>query len=450
MKVLLIKPHTRSPDAPRSMLKGMSILPPLGLLYIASDLERNGHSVRIFDFDVEKRSLLDILNDIDMVGITSLTPQFPEVVKIATEVKKFDKNIKIVLGGPHATAVAPQIIQNFDVFDYVVRGEGEIIMSKLASGERQIQGVCHKNNINNGMFFVEDLNALSFPARHLVNLKKYKESPFFHRSDPHTTFLSSRGCVFQCIYCDYATRGPCRARSPENVLAELKLLHEEGIRDLRILDECFTAYRKNAQIICELMIKEGLDFSWNCQTRADALDEKTIELMHKAGCYNIQIGVETGSERIMKLINKKLDYNIVRKAIRMAHSYGIRIYGFFMLGFPSETKEDMEKTIEFAKSTDFDMVTFSIVTPYPATKLWEDAGLKSELDLDFLKGLDFYSPKKPFFNVGDMEEIFKEAVRGFYFRPKIALGLLSEVLTKGSIKRRAEYVKFLASQIRGS
>lgn len=444
-RVLLVNPHMRQPTS----LVGEeeeAVAPSLGLLYIASSLEKNGHDVRVLDMNVSSEPLMDALLrwGPGMVGITALTPQFPEAVEIAAEVKSHDVKTITVIGGAHANACSHAILKRFRQFDYVASGEGEILMEKLASGAppSAIEGLVFRHGskiIDNGKTFIRDLDSLPFPARHLVEIGKYRDPPLFYRREPHTTFLSSRGCPFHCTYCDYIARGPYRARSVANVMAEMKQLHSQGFRDLRFMDECFTLDQKRAREMCDMMVEQKFGFSWTCQTRADCFDEITLGKMKKAGCYLIQVGIETGSPRIMKKINKRLDLDRAKLAVRMAKKAGLRVCAFFMLGFPFESREDMKKTIEYAKSTEADIATFTIVTPYPGTELGRGTDFT---DLENLKGLLYHSTAGR-----DAEQFFKEAVHEFYFRPSVVAGILEEALTAGDLKRRVRYADFLVHQL---
>lgn len=449
-RILLIHPPMYHP--PSIVVKEADpVFPPMGLLYIASCLEMKNHEVNVLDLNVSSKNLKETLESYkpDFVGITSLSPQFPEAVGIASDVKSFNKETVTILGGAHANACGVGILKQFDQFDYVVNGEGEILMEKLASGAppSAIEGLIFRQGtkiIDNGKTFVRDLDSLPFPARHLVEIDKYGESPLYYRREPHTTILTSRGCPFRCIYCDHVAKGPFRARSPANVITELEQLHSQGFRNLRIVDECFTFDQKRVRAICDMMVERKLDFGWICQTRADCFDALTLKKMKKAGCHLIQVGIETGSPRIMKRINKNLDLDKARLAIRMAKNEGMQVAAFFMMGFPFESRDDMRQTIEYAKSVDVDIATFSIVTPYPGTELASGLDFGS---LEQLKTLLLYSENNPFFKTEGVEELFKKAIREFYFRPSVIGGILKEALTAGDLKRRTRYVKFLLYQL---
>lgn len=431
-KVLLIKPHTYHPNSFVENIE--AIHPPLGLISIASMI-KNDHDVTILDLDTSKKQLEDAVKEIDpdIIGITAFSPQFPEAIEIAEIAKKYNNNIITVLGGIHATAVGPKILDRFPYFDHIIQGDGELAFRDLINGKK-IKGIQ----------YIPDLNILPVPAWHMIDFKKYYDSPLYYRRKPHTIFSTSRGCMFDCIFCNSQR---FRWRSPENIIKEMKMLEDMRFKDLRMMDECISCHIPRLKKLCELMIKEEIDIGWNCQTRADLLSDDIIKLMKKAGCYNIQIGIETGNRRIMDLINKKLDLSTVPYAIKKIRKHKISAYGFFMIGFPFETEKEMLDTISFAKTLDIDMAIFSIVTPFPGTKLWDDSRF-DENNLEILKSLGTFSSSSLYFPKETISMMYRKAYREFYSQPRIIKKLINEVLTKGSLERKWEFVKIISSQWR--
>lgn len=445
MKVLLIKPKTRLISSVIS--KAESLLPPLGLLYVASSLRKAGHSVEFIDmdFDCNLKKVLDEFKP-DWLGMTSTTPSFPYAMEVARKLKSMTK-VPLVLGGVHASSIGGRLLEKYEALDYVVKGEGEYAMVDLVNGKppAEIAGVCYRDNgkaVEKDLTYIEDLNALPFPARDLTFKYNYRDSPLYRRNENHATILFSRGCVHRCIFCDYQTRGRPRFRSAENILTELKEAYAQGFSDFRILDEFFTMNRPLVKEICEGILANRMKITWNCQTRADALTEDMIIMMKKAGCWNIQVGVETGSPRVMEKINKKLDLNKVPDVVKLIKKHGLFSVCFFMIGFPFETMEDIEMTIKYSRNLDCDMVTYSRVTPFPATDLWPLSGL-DEFDEETLKKLGIFSNEVYFLKELDLPKIFSRAIRSFYWRPKIVYRLLKEACMYGSFKRRREYVQVL-------
>lgn len=437
MKILLVKPLSLHPGSLVSA--GESILPPLGLLYIAAFL-RDAHEVKILDLDVNP-GLEDSIPGFspDFLGLTSLTHQFPEALKIAGKAKELSPGIQVVLGGPHASACPSHILKKYEVFDYCIVGEGEQAFMNLIEGRENSPGICSRKNCEAFAkpVAIPDLDALPFPARDMLKASGYHDSPIYHRRSPHATILFSRGCPYSCIFC--ASTKEYRTRSPENFVSELEMLYRQGIRDFRILDECFSLNLQKVRELCELILRKGLRISWNCQSRADLLDRETLKLMKRAGCYNLQIGVETGSRKTMERIGKRLNLEEIPGTVKMIRESGLTALTFFILGFPFEELSDIRETIEFASRLDVDFVSFAFATPYPGTPLWESSGIDLD-DLNSLSGLVLYSPHSSRLDSPTLLELYKMANRKVYLRPRMILRILKEGL-KGDRQRISRYFR---------
>ncbi|MGV8150752.1 MAG: B12-binding domain-containing radical SAM protein [Candidatus Woesearchaeota archaeon] len=446
-KVLLIKPKTYLESSIISSAE--SVLPPLGILYIGAAIKKAGHKTLFVDLDLESQPIESFIEKFnpDWIGMTSTTPSFPYAMEIARRIKKIS-SAPIVLGGVHGTSVGAKLLEKYPEIDFIIKGEGEQSIVDLIEGKsfEKIPGLCYKDTsgviFEKNLAFINDLNSLEFPDRTLIEKYEYRDSPLYRRTDKHSTILFTRGCVYKCIFCDHQTRGNARFRSADNILKELKSEYERGINDFRILDEFFTMNKPLVKKVCQEIIDSKMKITWNCQTRADALDEDMIILMKKAGCWNVQIGVETGSKDVMEKIHKKLDLDRVVETCKLLKKHEIFTVAFFMMGFPFETKEDIQKTVSFAKKIDPHMVTFSMVTPYPATELWPISGL-DEFDEATLKSLGIFSNKNYFLKDVDMTSTLSRAIRDFYFRPKAASRLFKEACLHGSLKRRSQYLKSL-------
>jgi len=446
MRILLIKPRTFLESSVISSAE--SLLPPLGILYIAAMLKKNKHTVKFVDLDFDEQKLEHMIHAFkpDWVGITSSSPSFPYAMGAVRRIKAAT-SVPVVFGGVHVTSVGPKLLEKYPEIDFLVMGEGEYAMRDLVAGKdpSSIPGVCFRSPtgiVAKEMTFVDNLDDIPVPARELTRQYAYRDSPLYRRSEAHATILFSRGCVHKCIFCDYHTRGKPRFRSAHAILAEMSKLYRQGITDFRVLDEFFTMNRPLVKKICEGILKRKLKVSWNCQTRADGLDEEMIILMKKAGCWNIQIGVETGSPRVMEKIHKQLDFKRVEETVRLLRKHGLFIVCFFMMGFPFETRKDIEMSIAFARKLDPDMVTFSMVTPFPATDLWLVSGL-DQFDEPTLRKLGIFSDKSYFLKKIDMAKMFHKAIHTFYFRPISILRLLGEATLHGTVRRRIDYMRAL-------
>lgn len=378
-KVLLLEPPSKEQKATPI---------PLGLMYLGAYLEKFNHQVKIIDMKVEDISL-DKLKKIildfkpDFFGVRCLTYESPVAYSIANFVKSIIPSCKIIFGGPHAGASPYEIIKN-DSIDFVVIGEGELTLSDIVSGKKpsKINGIVYKKGkkqiTTKPREYIQNLDDIPLPAYHLIDMEKYFITQYTHaffKAEKRTAqIFTSRGCPFQCIYCHKIFGKTIRYRSPENVLKEIQILYNKyNVKEIQIEDDSFNVNMNRAKKIMELIEQSGMKIkiSFPNGIRADFLDEELAEKMKKAGVYSICFGIESGDLEIQKFINKNLNLDKVKKAIEMTTKKGILTTGYFMLGFLDETKEQMLRTITFAKNSKLHMATFFKVTPYPNTKLYD-------------------------------------------------------------------------------
>ena len=375
----------------------------LGIAYIAAVLEQHGHAVGVYNADYANTdqylnqtqlfgntlSYHEILNDLahpiwdeirntiagfnpDMVGIGMMTPNFKAARNIAGIVKTIDTGIKTVVGGAHAT-LDPADTADAAEFDCVVRGEGEFATLELADGkpERSIKGLSFKKNgetiHNDDRPFIKNLDELPFPARDLF----INDTEFL---DPGN-ISTGRGCSFACSYCASPRlwHRAARFRSVENVMSELEYLakHYPGTL-VRFVDDTFSLNKRRALAICRRIIESNTGIKWVCDTRVDCLDDELLSLMKEAGCVRIKIGVESGSDRILKRINKGVTTDDMRRAVHLIKQHAIPLTIYLMAGFPGETNDDLRQTIAFAKELAPDYVSLSVLAPYYGTQIWHD------------------------------------------------------------------------------
>lgn len=442
MKILLVKPHYS--DIYSELKSVATEYPPLGLMYIASFLEKDGNEVKIVDMSAEKLSkenLLEIAGRFspDIVGFTVTTPLSKRSHDLASEIKARFNNMKIVFGGPHPTALPEEELKDKNV-DFVVCGEGEITFSELVKSSfdnlESIKGLCFKNNgkiiCNNGRDFISNLDSLPLPAWHLISLENY----FFvdARRYPIAPMLTSRGCPYGCIYCNKNIAGRVfRCRSPENVVDEIEfLVREKKVREIHILDDACTTIPERMIEICNRIIERNIDCIFDCANgiRANSATPELLSKMKKAGFYKVAFGIESGDEKILENIDKGLKIETVRKAVESAKNAGLEVWGFFMIGLPGETRETVEKTANLAIELGLDVAKFYITTPMPGTKLFEMwKGLKYIRDFDWSKYSFYSSPvyETPNMSAQELTELHKYCFRKFYMRPKYILKRLASI-----------------------
>jgi magnesium-protoporphyrin IX monomethyl ester (oxidative) cyclase len=412
MKVCLINPPVLLPKDWKGIVR---VFQPIGLAYIAAFLEKNGYEAVILDTFVEgwKRthdkdgkkycgmSYEDITKKIkeispEIVGIMSLSAHAQSSYWTAEAVKNAGKNIAVVFGGPHASVRPKDCLSNENI-DFVVMGEGEYTflelvkaIEKSAAGLlKNIDGIGFKESneavINKKREPINNLDELPFPARHLLPMEKYFEagkSLQTSRVTPKrsTTVITSRGCPFNCIFCSVnLTMGRMwRARSPENVVAEVKqVINDYGIEEIMFEDDNMSFDKKRMEAICDLIINEKIKFSWYAPNglRADTLDENLLRKMKDAGCKEIYVAPESGDQEVVnKIVGKNLDLKKVEEVVAMCKKVGIDVGCFFVIGMPRETKENIKRTIEFARklrSMGAKSCSFFVANPFYGTRLYD-------------------------------------------------------------------------------
>lgn len=455
-KVLLIFPPYSLAEEFRDLSEVGNMQPPLGIAYIGAALEKVGHEVKIIDAPPLGWGIEEIVREAkkfqpQVIGISASTVSFDRAVKIATALKKVLK-VPIVIGGPHVTAVPEEVLKQ-PCFDVGVIGEGEETMVELVSAIssqkslKKIAGVIFKDATvvkTTPRAYVTDLDSLPFPARHLMPaLSLYHPTPATYKKFPVGTMITSRGCPYQCSFCFRGVFGnKWRSRSPESVVAEMEVLVQDfGAREIRLWDDTFNIDIDRVRDICTLIIKKKLQVSWTCLGRVNCLDKQMLKLMKKAGCWQISFGIESGNEEVLKQINKGITKDLVRSALDMVHQAGIQSLGFFILGLPGETEATMRETINFAKSLPLSAANFSIATPYPGTKLWQEAKARGFLKKVSYSDLVVNLPEKSYFvpeglSAKTVQEYEKRAYREFYRNPKFIWKQLKQINSLGEFFRK--------------
>lgn len=399
--------------------------PPLGLAYLAAMAEQDGHEVRIHDFGLyPHRSVEEDVQEIvdfkpDLVAFTSMTTSYHNVEQTAALVKEA-LGVPIVIGGPHATSLPEYTLQNPNI-DFLVYGEGEYIwcdfLRAFSAGDDRwdrILGLWYKEDgrvVNGGRRPpITDLDALPFPSRHLFDLEKY---PLYAPDGKlMITVLSSRGCPYACSFCFKGIVGRSyHQRSPENIVAELRqVIDRYGVRNFYFIDDLFTIDVRRLNALLDYFIEQNLDIRWRCLARVDRVTPELLEKMYRAGCRQIHYGIESGNPEILKATAKHIDLDQVRQAVKWTEEAGIRAKGYFILGLPGDTLETMEQTIEFAASLDLSEAMFSIATPFPGTRLWDELVRKNPglvYTADFTRSYYYNSYESeiaPFLNVSAVSD----------------------------------------------
>lgn len=447
MKILLVRPFNK---------ESLTVVPPLGLGYLATSTKKDGIKIRILDCIKEKILPEDFANIIkkwkpDIVGITIFSSDLAATKDYLEKVKMLDEKIITIIGGPHPSALPKECFDFYqNSLDFAFVGEAElgfpILVNQLKRSKiikteslKKIPGLVWRKNdeikINKPQYPM-DLDSLGFPSWNLIKPETYPHAPIggFARRFPVAYILTSRSCPFQCTFCAAKTTHGFvfRRKSLDGVMKEIKyLIKRRGIKEIHILDDNFTLSRDFVKDFCQTIIKEKLDFSWNCSNgiRLDKIDEETLILMKKAGCYSVAVGIESGSDRILKHMKKNLTKNYIKKQVSLIRKVGIEVTGLFILGYPAETKKDILQTISFAKSLSLTKAAFSVFRPLPGSEIWEYLTKKGKLDLSHLSNFSYYRTEGNYMNnvsQNDFRLLQKKAFFDFYLRPKIILTLIKE------------------------
>jgi radical SAM superfamily enzyme YgiQ (UPF0313 family) len=374
------------------MTRLANIMPPHGLMMLAAVLEREGFDCDIVDLYAHPRPCENLVPDIlarcpDAVGFSTTTSAFHGGAAIASRLKEKRPDLPIVFGGVHPTSIWARLLKGYPAIDAIVVGEGEESFVELAKAgfkpSMDLRGLAFRDASGTPVFsgsraLIQDLDALPYPAYHKLEgfPKAYPLPIFNYPKSPSTTFITSRGCPFSCSYCDRSVfGGTFRFHSAGYLVEHLRFLRVKyGIRHVNLYDDNFLLRKDRVVEFCGRLIAARLGVTFNCIGRAAALDAPLLTLMKRAGCWMINLGVESGDEAVIGPHRAKADLDGIREAVRNIHAAGIRAKGLFMLGIPGETEASAEATIRFAIENGFDDANLTKFTPFPGAPIYETIG----------------------------------------------------------------------------
>jgi len=448
--------------------------PSLGLAYLAAILEPT-YSVSVFDYNIDKNfKPHDVIEDIlethkpKVIGLSLTTLNVPQAEKIVEEILKHKDRPVLIAGGPHATAVPEETLSIG--FDYLVIGEGDNTILELMdfiNGRSAFENI---DDIDGLAFFrddqivytnkrqMTDMSKLPLPAWHYFDLDKY--SSVAVKNKRCMPVMASRGCPDLCKFCYKGVFGAkLRVREPESLVDEILWLKEKyNINEFVFLDENITTKKEFIFRFCELLIEKEVNLPWflGSGVRVDRVDDEIVSTMKRAGCYRVSLGVESGNEQILKDMGKKITKDQVRNAVALFKKYKYEITLYFLLGYPTETKETAQDTIDFAKELNTDLAQFPMLTPFPGSEVY-DKLLSENLITgknwgDYNTFIPNANPtfKHPNFTWEELLALKRKAYRSFYFRPGYALGQLKAIRSFSDVKHLLKKISAFFSFLKSS
>lgn len=447
--------------------KFSSFAEPLGLLYIAGVLQKEGYKVSILDHGTTNYTFSQVLKwiknqDPDVLGISVLTRSFLSGVKVAELAKDWNPNIRIIFGNYH-TICAERIMEEYPFIDFIVRGEGEYTMLELLPLIKKdinefetVKGIYYREN---GLIkstaareLEQDLDSFPIPDRTLLEGGDYKMSigGLNISNEKSGTIIMSRGCPFQCRFCTVHQRG-WRHRSIDDIMKEIRLLDSEGYQEIMIMDDNFTLNPKWVIEVCKAIINEDFDMVFHCEGRIEGTEEM-YKYMSKANFKSIFFGMESASQPILDYYNKKITPQKCVQALKKARKGGIDILmGSFIIGSPPEMLIDIQKTIDFALKIDVDYAMFHIFEVFPGIEIWDELVAQGKLDPEKYWQTGVRVPELPFYKY-DLEfltDIIRKTYRKFYSlaRPHFIFKQIIHTLKSSYLRNK---IKYLAKDFRSS
>ena len=462
-KVLLINPLLSLEDRYGKNMKYFgSLSEPLALAYLAANLELHDYPVKILDCPALMINTEGIIEELkkenyNLVGLTMLTPMHSVVKQLTRKIKKACPQTKIIIGGAHVTALPIETLEEIESIDYISIGEGENTIVELARAleegkeVRQVDGLAYRDKdkivLTQPREFEKDLDRFPLPARHLLPMEKYKSTASTVQGRSFcATLIIARGCPFNCSFCSHPFGRSFRHHSVERIIQEIEyLIKDYNVSEFNIEADTLTVNRDFILYLCQEIVKRGLNkkIQWTCASRMDSIDEELLKKMKEAGCWQISYGVESGVQRLLDLINKGEKLEDMEKAFSLTKKVGITIRGFFMLGLPTETREESLQTIKFAKKLDPLWAQFTITTPFPGTPMFEELKRKGEIrsfNWDYYNTWGGWTEKEVAYlpqnrTMEELKLLQKKAVTSFYLRPKVIFRFIKTIRSWSVFKK---------------
>lgn len=437
---------------------GIGYKPPLGILYLASTIQRfSSHRTHVIDCIAQKRTIDSVVIEIDkyqpdLVGISAWTDFWYPAYTLGKKIKDSFPEIHLTYGGPHI-GIYPKETLELPFVDSVVAGDGEIPLLRLCSlianseGDPEFPGLHLKESgfrdSPDAFYVQENLDDIPIPDRSFLPIKHY--GSVLSKSDLVTTMITSRGCPYKCTFCKLNFQKTLH-HSAERIIEEFKRIEELGIREVEIYDDTFTWSKKRVMDICRGLIDSNIKIEWSVRDRVSSADFEMYQNMYKAGCRRIHLGIESGTQKVIDRMRKKIKVEQAKTAVDYAKRSGMTVLTYFMFGNLDETLEDMRNTIDFSLELDSDYAEFSITIPYAGTEMYEEALSSGLISYDYWR--EFAINPTPNFrppelienhaNIDQMVSLRDESLRRFYFRPRYFYKQAKEIGSFGEFIRKAQ------------
>lgn len=426
-------------------------LPPMDLTYMAAVAEAVGIEAKIVDYSLEKNAKLQLKTDLEIfqpdylvvnVATTTLENDL-EVLKIAKEICP---EVTTIVKGAHFLTENTDILYKYKDLDLVIVGEAEETLKEILLGKdySDIKGLCYRDGQSFKILakytgkrpFIKDLDSLPFPARHLVDNKKFRRPD---NNKVQAIIKVSRGCPHHCFFClaTPVSGSKVRVRSAENIIAEIKECVEKyKIKNFLFWSDIFNQDREWTINLCKKIIESGLKITWSSNTRADTADKEMAELMYKSGCRLVSIGVESGSQYVLDKMGKKITIDQIRDTVKIFKNAKIRIYNYFVIGLPWDNEDTIEDTIQLAIELDSEFISFYTAMPLLGTRFYKYAKDKNLIDGSEVYENAYYQPvvNTHALSKERVFELHKQAVRRFYLRPSFILRSIFNIRSFAEVK----------------
>ncbi|MBN1384064.1 MAG: radical SAM protein [Elusimicrobia bacterium] len=445
--IIFINPPLTLEERYGKLAEAGSLEPPHGLCNLAAVCLRENFATEIMDIPAIGLSYEETVKAVlakspKYVGITAVTISIHNAGKLAQMLKSADSKITVMIGGPHITALPEETMNKFPSFDIGVIGEGELTIIELLKTLNQkqppdkVKGIIFRKNgtlvTTDKREFIKNLDELPLPAWDLLpGMKNYRPAVASCKKLPSTSIITTRGCTGKCTFCDRSGFGETiRGYSAEYIINMIKHLQNKyGFKDIRIMDDNFILFRSKITKVCQMLKQQKIKISWSCLARVDMVNPDTLKMVKEAGCWQIAYGIESGSQQILDLLDKRINLDQIKKAVHMTKKAKIKTLGYFMIGNPQETEETVNATQKLISELDLDDIKITFFTPYPGSKIFQTAKQYGAFNEDWRK-LDA-NLEPVFIPTGLTKEYLikmqKQLLREFYLKPKIIMSYFSRL-----------------------